>query len=709
MTLPSCLRVPLLLVALAATSCSSSDATQLVLAVDTDLSIPDAVDSIQLTVTGPGGMRQTADVDLTTGAVRPLTLGLRPTAMAIAEGTLGPVEIIATAELAGSPVVERRVVTAFVSGSSLLLEILLSERCRGVACGADESCDGAVCVPAAIPAQSLPDFTGSIPNARSAVDGSVADACAPSPETCNGLDDDCDGVVDNGIDLSTSATDCGSCGHACGELTGVETGACSGGGCVVTCRSGFDDCDGDPDNGCEANLDVEVANCSGCGMACDFANGAGTCAGGTCALSECEAGFADCDADGRNGCEVDLTTAANCGRCGHDCGATACEASGFCEGENAIGLATGSQHTCALRANGQMSCWGLGTRGQLGTGAMASTRSPVPVMSMPAGATRITLGGNQTCVVATGQGLCWGDNAGAQLGDGTRTNRSTPTPLSLPRAATVIRFAQGSGHGCAIVEVFAGRRLRCWGTNRDGQVGQGSVMDQLVPVDVDDASFGASRPVTLAAGARHSCAVLDDGRAYCWGDGSDGQLGGGGTADVQRPSPVEVALGTALDLSNGVDPVSAEDVSIVAGAAFTCALDVAGQVHCWGDNSRGQVGDASVVSRRTLAVPVTGLDDAIALAAGDAHVCALRRDGRVSCWGANGFGQLGDGTTGERNTPVDVLDAPADIAEIACGASHLCMRTTAGAVHCLGRNSVGQLGDGTIADRASPTAVATLP
>jgi len=136
---------------------------------------------------------------------------------------------------------------------------------------------------------------------------------------------------------------------------------------------------------------------------------------------------------------------------------------------------------------------------------------------------------------------------------------------------------------------------------------------------------------------------------------------------------------------------------------------VNGQVYCWGDNSRGQVGDGSTVPRRTRAVAVTGLDDAVALSAGDAHVCALRMDGRVSCWGANSFSQLGDGTTTERNTPVDVLDQPADVAGIACGAAHLCMRTSGGAVYCLGHNAVGQLGDGSIDDRNAPTPVMTLP
>jgi alpha-tubulin suppressor-like RCC1 family protein len=130
------------------------------------------------------------------------------------------------------------------------------------------------------------------------------------------------------------------------------------------------------------------------------------------------------------------------------------------------------------------------------------------------------------------------------------------------------------------------------------------------------------------------------------------------------------------------------------GANHFCAL-VAGGVLCWGLNAEGQLGEGGTVSYSAAAIPVTGLSSGfIGVAAGGNHSCALRSDGEVWCWGANIWGELGDGSFEQRNTPVQAVGVPAGISALSSGAFHTCALTASGAVWCWGDDSHGQLGDG---------------
>lgn len=195
----------------------------------------------------------------------------------------------------------------------------------------------------------------------------------------------------------------------------------------------------------------------------------------------------------------------------------------------------------------------------------------------------------------------------------------------------------------------------------------------------------------IASGSYHTCALASNGAVRCWGDNSTAELGVG--TNAARAAPTQVA-----GLGAGVQAVAAK-------SDFTCAVTATGAVKCWGNNNHGQLGDGTTAQRRTP-VTVTGLASGVqAIAAANTHTCALTSAGAVLCWGDNTHGQLGDGTTTQRLTPVPVAGLGSGVHAISAGGDHTCAVTTAGAVFCWGANNVGQVGDGTITQRTTPVLV----
>ena len=192
----------------------------------------------------------------------------------------------------------------------------------------------------------------------------------------------------------------------------------------------------------------------------------------------------------------------------------------------------------------------------------------------------------------------------------------------------------------------------------------------------------------VAAGAYHTCAAMTDGGLRCWGENSAGQIGDGSTSD--RPTPVSVS-----GLTSGVG-------SVDAGFNHTCSVSSSGGLKCWGYNYWGNVGDGSTTDQ-TLPVDVVGLGSGVAsVSAGGSHTCALTQAGGIKCWGYNLYGQLGDGSTTRRITPVDVAGLNAIAATVSAGENHTCAVTAASALKCWGYNFSGQVGDGTTTNRAIP-------
>lgn len=202
-----------------------------------------------------------------------------------------------------------------------------------------------------------------------------------------------------------------------------------------------------------------------------------------------------------------------------------------------------------------------------------------------------------------------------------------------------------------------------------------------------------SSVLALDGSTDHACVVTMVGDARCWGDNRFGQLGDGTTTDPPAGSTVRVKVSGLVD--------------IAVGSEFTCGLERASTVVCWGFNLSGQLGDGTKDGISQTPVRVSGITDVVDVAAGGDHACAVRSDGHVSCWGANDFGQLGDGTRIARTRPVDVIGVD-DAVQVSAGTGFTCTRRRRGEVACWGIDSLGQLGDEGFHDSPSPVPVAGL-
>lgn len=348
----------------------------------------------------------------------------------------------------------------------------------------------------------------------------------------------------------------------------------------------------------------------------------------------------------------------------------------------------------------------------------------------------ISAGELYTCTVGTdGSVRCWGDNNFGALGGGQSAARPSPTLVSgLPGAAIGVAAAQGTGsHTCA---TLVDGRAFCWGEGSHGMLGDGTTESRSAPVAV----VGLSNARTVAAGQRHSCALTAVGGIYCWGDNTRGQLGNNNwPVQSVTPSPVPgvvdaVAISTGhehtcailssgtvkcwgsyqfVGLGLGQDSPAPVDVGgipegatrIAASPGATCVVTTTGGVKCWGRNDAGQVGDGTTSDRLTP-VPVSGLSSGIrSVSTSEGHSCAVTSSGRLKCWGSNDFGQLGDGTTHASPVPVDVRSPSHGVRAVAVGRNHTCALLETGAVACWGYNYDGQLGNGTTDNSLAPVDV----
>jgi alpha-tubulin suppressor-like RCC1 family protein len=333
-------------------------------------------------------------------------------------------------------------------------------------------------------------------------------------------------------------------------------------------------------------------------------------------------------------------------------------------------------HTCGLTDRGGVMCWGSNSNGQLGDGTTTVRYAPVYAKGLSTGVRAVSAGSTHTCALLTTGGVkCWGNNKYGQLGDGTKIDRWTPVDVvGLTSGAASI---EAGGLDTCAVTIHGG--AKCWGSNNRGRLGDGTTTDRSTPANVIGLFTGVTAIRTSDAGGAHTCALLTNGGLKCWGANVDGQLGDGTTTEAHVPVDVS-------GLTSGVSDVA-------LGMWHTCAA-TSGGVKCWGDNSLGQLGNAMTTTQTTPA-GVVGLESgALHVAAGRGHSCALVSSSSVKCWGSNFSGELGDGTTIGRLSPVSVIGLSGSVTAISAGGSHSCALLADGGINCWGENDFGELGNG---------------
>jgi alpha-tubulin suppressor-like RCC1 family protein len=297
---------------------------------------------------------------------------------------------------------------------------------------------------------------------------------------------------------------------------------------------------------------------------------------------------------------------------------------------NAVAIAVGDEHTCALLSNGTVKCWGGNAKGQLGNGGTNTSTIPVPVSGIT-NAIAITAGAEHTCaLLSDGTVKCWGRNDAGQLGDGTKKDSSTPVPVK--DLTNAIAITAGGFHTCALL---SNGTVKCWGWNAKGQLGDGTIATKVSPVQVQEQGNAVLKNVVaIKAGWVHTCALLSNGTVKCWGDNGSGQI----SVSYIHTSQVSTVALDVPDLKNAV--------AIAAGENHTCALLSNGTVKCWGGNNKGQLGNGttqtSAYGTQVIEEGGSVLKNAVAIAAGAYHTCALLSGGIAKCWGSDEYGQLGD-------------------------------------------------------------------
>ncbi len=431
-----------------------------------------------------------------------------------------------------------------------------------------------------------------------------------------------------------------------------------------------------------------------------------------------------------------------------------------------------------MTAIGGVKCWGHDEGGELGDGTLGDSSSmrknPTDVCASGAtglscvpltGITAVAAVSGHTCALtALGTVKCWGDDSLGALGDGTTGDdannglRLNPVDVCANGTActgadilgNIVAIAAGANHTCALT---AAGTVKCWGSDDEGALGNGTDDNgQIIaeggdgytflnPVDVCVSTVNCagsdllSNIVAITAGANHTCALTQAGTVKCWGNAIDGALGDGttGPGTGLRLNPVDVCASG----SGAGCPLLSNVIAISAGGSYTCALIADGTMKCWGDDLGGQLGDGTDggASHHFLnpvdvctfdgTCPGSGdLNHLVAISAGAFQTCALTDAGHVKCWGMDGSGQLGDGTTGNgaaenRLLPVDVCATGAqcigenplnDIVAISTGDTTTCALSGTGNVLCWGDDTYGELGDGKPAvQQLNPISVCDVP
>ena len=358
-----------------------------------------------------------------------------------------------------------------------------------------------------------------------------------------------------------------------------------------------------------------------------------------------------------------------------------------------IAISAGLNHSLALKSNGSVLSWGQNASGQLGINSIVDARQATAISTLAGRSiTAITSGHNHNLALRSdGAVYAWGVNESGQLGDGKTKNLLIPTQIAA--LSNMVALAAGARHSLALRNDGT---VWAWGANNAGQLGDATTTARLAPVQVS----GLSGVLAIAANGEHSLALRNDGTVWAWGNNGVGQLGDGTTSNRSTPRLVGKLVGA---------------VAISAGTSHSAALLSSGEALTWGGNWQGQLGDGSQTRRFSPnPAPIAPVDTVLAapspfpgISAGDSHTLAVDRLGIAYGWGGNEFGQVGDGSTVQRNKPVAVAGISGTVSQVAAGDVHSLALLGDGTVVAWGFNGYGQLGDNSTALSLTPVPTTT--
>ena len=347
-------------------------------------------------------------------------------------------------------------------------------------------------------------------------------------------------------------------------------------------------------------------------------------------------------------------------------------------------VSTGHQRSFAINDKGELYGWGSNYNGRLGDGTTIRRLTPTRI-GTASDWKDVSVSVRHTLAInIKGELYAWGHNDYGELGDGTNTERNTLTRIGT--ASDWKRIAAGSDSEHSLAVNTKGE-LYAWGRNNVGQLGDGTNTNRNTPTRIGTAANWTH----IAVGEYHSLAINGKGELYAWGFTFRSQVDDGTNRNISRNTPTRI--GSASDWTH-----------ISAGLYHSLALNNKGELHAWGWNGSGRLGDGTSTARKTPTRIGTAADWKTVFAGG-VHSLGINTKGELYAWGWNGHGRLGDGTTSSRKRP-NRVETAADWKTAAGGRYHSLAINTKGELYAWGRNDRGYLGDGTTTDRSRPVKIA---
>ncbi len=515
--------------------------------------------------------------------------------------------------------------------------------------------------------------------------------CRFSSECNDGLRCTADECVDR-VCKWTNIPEGGACddGDVCTEKDVCDKAGVCKGPVAKTCN------DGDP-----CTVDKCAANRSGCyaepgnhGTTCDDKDACTTsdkCTGGVCrGTSKCNDGnpctWESCNSNGT--CKkTNVTRWTPCG------GGRQCNGSGACLAQNGgWGLEASSYYrsVCAVRANGELWCWGYNSHGEFGNGTQTASLVPVKA-TVPGKVLDFDMGGSGgslSCAVievaSVRDTYCWGGSSSYSVGVATKSSGIYTTPNKVGGTTGAVQVAVGGRHACTL---FEDGGVGCHGSGYSGTTNGSRAPDTPTPNLVP----GIKTAVQIATTGYATCALLADRTVSCWGTSGNGELGRGFRSNsAQKPG-----------LVTGLKDV----VRVSGGQRHFCAATTKREVWCWGDNQYGKLGDGTTTRRESPVRAATNMDERAVLGLGMHNTCAMATNDYLKCWGRGNEGQIGN----RKNSSISKIGPQTygghGIRAIGKFYYTPCSVQNTGKVFCWGEGSLGQIGNNAKVDRNQPTQV----